>query len=453
MVGARYWATPRVIPFLIAVGFVTFPVFAQYTGGSGTADDPYQIGSAEDIVTLGRTPEDYGKHFMLIADIDLLDLEPNLPGGAVFDRAVIAPDTDSASGYQGTAFGGVFEGNGHIVSHLTIAGEGHLGLFGRLGGEAEVRELKLVDANITGSGARVGILAGWMVGGVIANCYSKGTLLGDQEVGGLIGRLSGTVVNCCTDGSVSGSSDVGGLVGYTHVDSSIINCYSTSSVYGDGISVGGLVGTNGGSVANTYSAGYVSGEGHNRGGLVGDSLGGSVYRSFWDTESSEQPRSSGGTGRTTDEMMDPNMFKASGWDFLGQEDGIRDIWAQPSGGGYPILSWQLPSLVGLPQFSGGTGDPNSPFQIASSDELNSISDNPRLMGAHFILNNDIDLAGVEFVLIGSESLPFSGVFNGNGHTISGFSFVSGGRNHIGLFSCLGWRGEIKNLGLIGMALP
>ena len=51
---------------------------SAYSGGSGTPEDPYQIATAEDLIMLGETPDDYDKHFVLTADIDL---DPNLPGG------------------------------------------------------------------------------------------------------------------------------------------------------------------------------------------------------------------------------------------------------------------------------------------------------------------------------------------------------------------------------------
>ena len=54
---------------------------AQYSGGSGMMDDPYQIATAADLIALGETPDDYDKHFILTADIDL---DPNLPGRKVF---------------------------------------------------------------------------------------------------------------------------------------------------------------------------------------------------------------------------------------------------------------------------------------------------------------------------------------------------------------------------------
>ncbi|MCX5644874.1 MAG: hypothetical protein NTZ17_09335 [Phycisphaerae bacterium] len=117
--------------FLLAI---VSPATAKYSGGSGTAQDPYQIATAADLIALGETPADYDKQFLLTADIDL---DPKLPGRKVFDKAVIAPDADAAKGgFQGTAFTGVFDGKAHTVSHLTITGKDHLGLawlFGRWG--------------------------------------------------------------------------------------------------------------------------------------------------------------------------------------------------------------------------------------------------------------------------------------------------------------------------------
>ena len=44
---------------------------AQYSGGSGTAEDPYQIATAADLIAPGETPDDYDKHLVLTADIDM----------------------------------------------------------------------------------------------------------------------------------------------------------------------------------------------------------------------------------------------------------------------------------------------------------------------------------------------------------------------------------------------
>jgi hypothetical protein len=134
---------------------------AQYSGGTGEPNDPYQIATAADLIALGETPEDYGKHFILTADIDL---DPNLPGGRVFDKALIAPGEYACARdgcrFRGIPFVGVLDGNDHTISHLTITGGDCLGLFGELASGAEVRDLGVADVNVTGSGGDIGGLVG-----------------------------------------------------------------------------------------------------------------------------------------------------------------------------------------------------------------------------------------------------------------------------------------------------
>jgi hypothetical protein len=103
----------RTLPLLVAVSLIALPAHAKYGGGSGTAQDPYQIATAADLIGLGETPADCDEHFALTVDIDS---DPNLAGRKVFDKAVIAagdlqgvqfPCTDVL---QATPFGGVFDG-------------------------------------------------------------------------------------------------------------------------------------------------------------------------------------------------------------------------------------------------------------------------------------------------------------------------------------------------------
>jgi len=135
------------LPLLVAA--ITYAVVslaqAKYSGGSGTAQDPYQIATAEDLIALGETPQDYDKHFILTADIDLAD--------HVFDKAVIAPDIDPHTewGFDGIPFTGVFDGNERTISHLTVKSGSYLGLLGWL--EGEVKNLGVVDVNMA---ARIG---------------------------------------------------------------------------------------------------------------------------------------------------------------------------------------------------------------------------------------------------------------------------------------------------------
>ena len=236
---------------------------AQYSGGSGEPNDPYQIATATDLIALGETPDDYDKHFIMTADIDL---DPNLPGRKVFDKAVIAP-------YRVSPFEGVFDGNDHQILNMTIWGVIHIGLFGSVGTDGEVLNLGLEGATVAGAAgwAPVGVAVshftegsdyvGGLVGlndGHVSGCYCTGVVTGETSVGALAGRSNGSVADCYSAASVGGNTYIGGLVGYN--GGGITGSYSTGEVDG-GQDVGGLVGSNGGGITGSYSTGEVDGGG------------------------------------------------------------------------------------------------------------------------------------------------------------------------------------------------
>jgi len=89
--------------------------------GSGTTQDPYQIRTAEQMNTIGASPNDWGKCFKLMADIDLSGFDGK-QGRSAFK--IIGTSTQNT-------FTGVFDGNGHTISRLTIDGGSRLGLFAK----------------------------------------------------------------------------------------------------------------------------------------------------------------------------------------------------------------------------------------------------------------------------------------------------------------------------------
>lgn len=67
-----------------------------------------------------------------------------------------------------------------------------------------------------------------------------------------------------------------------------------------------------------------------------------VNASFWDTQTSFQTYSSGGSGITTSKMKTRSTFTNAGWDFVGESaNGTADIWKMNADGlDYPRLSWE-----------------------------------------------------------------------------------------------------------------
>ena len=90
---------------------------------------------------------------------------------------------------------------------------------------------------------------------------------GGGNVGGLVGSNYGTISASYATGSVTGGVEVGGLVGINGDGGTISTSYFTGSVTGS-ITVGGLVGGNIGTTSASYATGSVTG-GLEVGGLVG----------------------------------------------------------------------------------------------------------------------------------------------------------------------------------------
>jgi hypothetical protein len=281
---------------LVALTTASLPVRAQYGGGSGTADDPYLIETAEQMNTIGLRPEDWDKHFRLTADIDMNDL-----GGTRVNLI----------GTLGDPFGGVFDGNSHTIANLvylvkdedsppTWSEVFRIGLFRVISGwDALVKDLGLIepafqpDPSCTKAFYDVGALVGSLGAGWIRNCYvNGGHVLGHRYVGGLVG-------DCYSDAAVSESwstaevsghgidgapvgygygSDVGGLIGCVG-GASVWSCHAGAHVSGVA-NVGGLVGTvlPGSTVEDSFTTGTVAGS--QAGGLVGYLDRGSVSRCY-----------------------------------------------------------------------------------------------------------------------------------------------------------------------------
>ena len=207
-----------------------------------TVNDLLALAKATDAETLGR-------NYRLKADLDLKDT----PFGGI--------------GSSEHPFTGVFDGQGHTISHVTInAPEGeNVGFFNVIKG-ATIRDLKLVDVKITGK-TNVGGLAG-----------SAQVQLDSSDLSKNVANLIG---GCSVSGTVTGTKNVGGLVGLNggetdqHTLFSIASAIdkSTANVEVNGTEMtGGLVGKNGGTITKSSSGGTVKGT-TTTGGLVGDSSG------------------------------------------------------------------------------------------------------------------------------------------------------------------------------------
>jgi len=92
---------------------------------------------------------------------------------------------------------------------------------------------------------------------------------GTSYIGGLVGTNEGTISNSSASGSVGGRDEIGGLVGLNK--GTIADSSAAVTVTGTGYNEGGLVGTNNGTISASYATGSVNGGSSSNtvGGLVG----------------------------------------------------------------------------------------------------------------------------------------------------------------------------------------
>lgn len=245
-----------------------------------------------------------GKYY-LANDIDVTDCTQD-PNGALYNGgAGFAPIT---------AFTGTLDGRNHTITGMKInrVGSQYVGLFSKFYGT--VKNLGLINVDITALD-ETAALTGYNYG-IITNCYATGVINGGGgTVGGLGGqnKAGGVVTKCyCTCQAISNYKQIGGLFGVN--EGSVSDCYATGTV-SSGKYIGGLIGENSAtaSITNCYSIGVVNGSVEYIGGLVGRNYGGPITNCFWDTETSGQASSAGGTGKTTAEMKQQATF--TNWDF------------------------------------------------------------------------------------------------------------------------------------------
>ncbi|AYJ79820.1 hypothetical protein AN286_06520 [Aliarcobacter cryaerophilus ATCC 43158] len=292
-------------------------VTTLFAGGFGTVNDAYTITNWNQLQNINYAWFTKNKNYKLLNNI-----------------------SSTTAGYMGTGegwnpigtFSGNFDGLGHSISDLYINRPfNRQSLFGQTE-DASIVNVNLINVNITGNN-EVGALVGSAIETHIENVSSSGKVVGEEEVGGLVGYMTDsaiTVLKSHSSAEVTGIENVGGLVGQLD-NSAIRESYSTGKVTGIGTSknIGGLVGMSlYSTIENSYATGEVSGA-TNVGGLVGRNTSSSVTKSFWDTQTSGQATSAVGVGKTTAQMQDKSTF--DGWDI--QEDSTIAK-------GTPFLAWQ-----------------------------------------------------------------------------------------------------------------
>ena len=284
--------------------------------------------------------------YELMNDIDLdTDGDGNIgtdSGDAYYNSGngwqPIGTDVSASSRFRAN-----FKGNGYTINNLFINRNAlDQGLFGSATGRIET--LGVTNANVTGSSI-AGILLALNRGSAIVACYTTGKIAGGSRVGGLVGsKNAGSIASSYSTAYVSGTNNVGGLLGYRY-NGSVTDSYSTGRV-----------------VRSTGSATTI-------GGLIGGkraTASGTVSNSYWDTSTSGQSTSAGGsgvTGQTTRQIQAPTGYTGiyANWNVnLDGVTGNDDPWTFGNKMQYPMLDYK-----------GMSTDPQGGQAMGRSDNWNA----------------------------------------------------------------------------------
>ncbi len=85
-------------------------------------------------------------------------------------------------------------------------------------------------------------------------------------------------------------------------------------------------------------------------------------------------------------------------------------------------------------FAGGDGSTTMPYVICTPTQWNAIAANSATFTKTFMLGNSINFSGSAVTPIGTTTLPFGGILNGNNYTLSNINILSTNTNAVGLFA-------------------
>ena len=368
--------------------------------GNGSVNSPYEISNAEELYWFaalvngelgGETPNASAK---LTADISVnsyvLDYDGTLNNnGDGFE-------TWTPIGNGSNLYTGTFDGQGHTISGLyfNISECNIVGLFGA--NKGTIKNVGVVDSYFYGRDYVGGVCGANSEGGTITGCYNTGMVSGNFQVGGVCGLNDGsTITGCYNTGTVSGSNLSGGVCGIND-KGTITGCYTNSGVVCE---------NNGGTV--TYCG---------------------VKNGY--------------------EFRDGTVCSLLNTALKTAKASVRFY----QGTNYPELFMNVPSLVDDVYQISNKGDLYAFALIVNNGETSAKA----VLTANITVNTGVlkedgtladNYSGFEtWTPIGKDQNPYTGTFDGQGHTISGLYFNNSGSKYVGLFRKND--GTIKNVGVV-----
>ncbi len=362
-----------------------------------------------------------------------------------------------------TSYRGTFDGNGFALTGVKIddATLSNVGVFGYLNG-GTVKNLKVTGLSLNGD-QYVGGIAGYAMNATIENVMvgsatsssGGGTVKGTDAVGGIVGYAdSTTITGSWSNATLTATTNKGGIAGQVFSNTSNIeNCYYLSTKADVGFNGDAANGEAVGMSAAQFASGEVA---YRLGAPWGQNIDNGVAAQAIPQLNREAlvykalSCEGDGTAIFTNNSSVNEQMQAHVWG--------TDGFCKTNGNHYQ------PATLTTDRYDlDGDGNNDSVYEISNAGQLywfanqvNSVNN-----GSNAILTNDITLnTGTfnpdgtytastvrEWVPIGkSNAVPFRGIFDGNGKTISKLYYNDTSTDFAGLFGYV--QGIIKNLGVV-----
>lgn len=405
-----------------------------------------------------------GVSIYMLNDINMSSVTNHTPIGTFIS------DSDYSKAFQGKLYG-----NNYKVIYLRVdqSALNGAGLFG-VAYNASFDGVGIYGGTVK-SANRAGGIAGYGDKCTFKNCYNTAnitTLTGEDGVGGLTGvsRSGSKFTNCFNLGTVTATANcAGGLSGWGQTSVVLKNCFNLGTVTASNKQA---LSRYNGSLTNVPSASYylsaacaTSGYGtalsagefkNGTAAWLLNTAGGTASNSGVFTTTPIGPAICGQNDTPTvkltvkgydesERLLDVSTLYANGGDSVGISGSaasahLAKAVTAPAKDGELTASVSAPTLKTLVI---GTAAQLSAFATA-------VNGGTSYKGYYVYLTADIDMSSATKAVIGTESKPFRGVFDGCGKKITGFNAGSSAK-YQGLFGCINY-GVVQNLYLEGSTI-
>ncbi len=278
----------QILPSLFIILSIYLPIktTAQFFGGNGTENNPWQITTVQELDSVRHHLNGY---YILINDLDFAGTEYDSINSSVGWNPI---GEETSWEYY---FRGNFNGNGHTIYNLYINRPEleNVGLFG-FTEDATIKNLNILSCSVEGKDNTGGIVGTATNTTFKQNCV-YGTITSNSNAGGIAGwlRNESNIQSCYTAGNIQGKNYIGGITGKT-IYSDIQNCYTACTIIATNTDtipsttfMGGITGeletTTGTTISNCYSVSSVGGNknGNIEGGIAGSAIEGNIFNTYF----------------------------------------------------------------------------------------------------------------------------------------------------------------------------